>query len=175
VSGGDAHHHDHGQHRDGERDQQAGGAGGLGDAEEVDRGERDDRRDADRAGGRWRGVQAHGQRHRRAAGRLADHEPPAGEVPGELAEPLPPVHVGAAGLGVAGGQPGRAVRVAERDQAGYRERDQQPDPTSGGGGRREHHEHAGAEHRAEADDHGVAQAEAAIEAGGHPPTLRSAG
>ncbi len=67
------------------------------------------------------GVGSEGQRHRRAAGGLADHEAPAGEEPPPRPEPLPAIDVGAAG--------GRVLRgAAPRDHRGCAARDSNSEP-----------------------------------------------
>ena len=92
-----------GDDRDGESgqdqdDDDAGQPRGPGHPAVVDRDEREDGGDGDRTlPRRWRDVGGEGEGHGRAAGRLADHEPPAGQEPPPLAEPLAAVDVGPAG------------------------------------------------------------------------------
>ena len=82
----------------------------------VDRGQRDHGGDGDRPlPGRRDGVGGEGQRHRRAARGLADHEAPAGEEPPPRPEPLAAVDVGAA-----------RGRVARRPAAPRRSRCSRP-------------------------------------------------
>ncbi len=103
-------------------------------------------------------VGADRQRHRHARGRLADDETPAGEVAPGRPESVPGVDVGAATLGVDGGQLGRGGRVAERHHPG----DRQPDEQTGAGGLggwSPCDEHAGADHRSGADHHGIGEAQ----------------
>ncbi len=109
-------------------------------------------------------VRAHGERHRRAGGRLADHEGPAREVAPEVPEPLPPVHVRAARGRVPRGEAGRRGGVAVGDRGGGREPQEQPGTCRVRGGCQSG-EDPGSHHRAESDDHGVAQAERAAQFG----------
>src|SRR5262249_17487170 len=91
------------------------------------------------------------------------HEAPTREEPPEVTEPFPAVDVCAARFRVPRGQAGRAGRVAERDHAGECQRDEQAGTPGEGGGRREHHQHPGAEARAQPDDDGVTYPEPAVE------------
>ena len=75
-------------------------------------------------------IRDHGQCHGRAGRGFADHESPSGEVPPERSEPFPPVDVGAAGIGVAGGETRGGGRVAVGDDR----RDGQSDEQAGAGG-----------------------------------------
>ena len=126
------------------------------------------------AGGRR--VRRERDRHRGAARGLAHDEAPAGEIPPPRAEASPAVRIRAAGGGVGRGKLRGCGRVAERDEGG----DGEPDEQSGARGLRrggEGGEHASADHRAEPDEHGVTQAEAAGERGlgGHEHDDRPVG
>ena len=84
-----------------------------------------DRRDTDEPGVVGPQVGAGGERERDARGGLADDEAPPGEVPPDRPELTTGVHVRAARLGVHGGQLGRGRGVAERDDRGDHEADQE--------------------------------------------------
>ena len=121
-----------------------------------------DRGDADEPGVFGPQVGAGGERDRDARGGLADDEPPPGEVAPERAELATGVHVGAARLGVHGGELRRGGGVAERDGGGDDEADQHAG-SGGVRGRAPGAEHAGADHRAGADGHRVGQPEAPLQ------------
>ena len=90
------------------------------------------------------------QRHRRARRGLPHDERPARQIAPELAEPLPPVHIGPAGRRIAGGEPRRRHGVAVRDDRGQRQPQQQPRP--GRPGRRaQRREDARPDHRPQPD------------------------
>ena len=154
------------QRRDGDRerdqdqcDDDPRQPGGPGDARAVDQREDDDHRGGDgllpAVGG---GVRRERHRHRRAARGLADHEAPAGQEAPPLAEHLAAVEVGAAGARVRRRELRAGRRVAVGDDGRDREAGEQPG-TRGAGRRRERREHARADHRAQPDHHGVAEAE----------------
>ena len=145
---------------------------GLLHADVVDRGQDGDGRDGDRVRLRRPGVVADGERHRRARRRLASDESPSGKIAPELAQPLAAVHITTAGLRVARGQSRRRGRVAVCHDGRHRQTYEQPGARRGRR-RRQRDEYAGSDHRAQADDDGVGQAEAALERrAGHGPTLR---
>ena len=133
------------------------------DAEQVYGGERHDRANGERAGEVGVDVRAERQGDGRAARGLPDHKGPAGEKAPRRPQPLPAVDVGAARVGIEGGEPRRGSGVAVRDDGGDPKADQEP-PTSSRGGRADGREHPGADHRAEPDHDGVEGAEPAREA-----------
>src|SRR5690606_38987600 len=115
------------------------------------------------------------ERHRRAARRLADDEPPPGEVAPPRPEVLAPVDVRAARRRVLRRELRRGRRVRVRDDGGDGEPDEEAGARGRGGGR-ERGEHACPDHRREPDDHGVGRAEPACEGGlvrggGHPHSV----
>ena len=119
----------------------------------------------------WGGIRAERQGHGRATRRLSHDEGPAGQVAPELAEAAPAVDVGPARLRVQGREPSRRGRVAIGDTA----RDDQADEqtrTGRLGSRRERREHSGPEDRAQPDDHGVEEPEAARQRGHRLPPGR---
>ena len=156
--GGERGGDDDGERPEHDGDDDAGEPRRLLHAEQVDGGQRDHRADPERAGQVGVDVGTEGQRHGRAAGGLADHEPPSGEEPPQVAQPLAPVDVGAARRRVERGELRGRRGVAVRHTRGQSQTDEQP--TAGGrGGRADRGEDAGADHRPEADDDRVEGAE----------------
>ena len=135
---------------------------GSGEATEVDQGDGDDCRDPHRSRTLRPQIGADGQRHRRARGDLADHEPPSGEMTPTGAELPAAVHVGTARFRMHGGELGRRRGVAEGDDRGDRQTDEQPTP-GGACRRRPGGEDTGADHGSGTDDHGVVQPEPSLE------------
>ncbi len=136
-------------------------------------GERHDSDDGDRLlPARRRGIGGERQCHRGAARGLADDETPAGGETPPVAESFAAVDVGAARGRVLGGQLCGRRGVAERDDGGDEEADQQAGPGGlrGGG---ERGEDPGADHGAEPDEDGVDGSETAGErrVRGHSGTL----
>ena len=107
-------------------------------------------------------VGAGGESDGDARGRLADDEPPPGEVAPQRTELATAVYVGASRLGVHGGQLRRGCGVAPRHGGGEDEADQHA-RTGGVRSWTPRAEHAGADHRAGADGHGVAHAESPLQ------------
>lgn len=165
--------HHQGEHEKHEQDEDPGQPGGLGDPAQVDHRERDDRRDGERPGGGGHGVRPDGQRHRRAAGGLADDEAEPGQVSPERPELAPAVDVGPARAGVERGELCGRQGVAGGHHRGDRQTGQQQGAGRRGGGG-ECGEDPGAEHGAEPDHDRVAGAEPAGE-GGFAHVVKSAG
>ncbi len=105
-------------------------------------------------------IRAEGQRDGGTGRRLADEEGPAGGKAPPRSEPFSSVDVRAAGCRVDGGELSGRDGVAERHERCDHQTQQQPGAR---GSRRgaERREHAGADHRTQADEHGVAKAEPA--------------
>jgi hypothetical protein len=164
VTGSEQRHHDRGQHHQHDRHDDPVEHGRLLDACVVDRGEHDDRCHGDRVRVRGPGVDADRERHRRARGRLADDEAPAGCVTPERAESLAAVDVGSPRLRVERRKPRRRRRVAVGDDGRDAEADEQARTRRGRRGG-QNDEDAGADHRAEPDRHGVRETEAPLQRG----------
>ena len=162
----DHHHHgrQHGQHH---RHDDPGEQRRLFNPGVVQRGQRHDRGNRDRVRVARPHVVAHGERHGRARGRFADDEAPARGVTPEFAEPLAAVDVGAAGLRIAGGQPGRRRGVAVGDDGRDRQTEEQTRAC-----RRcrrcQCHEDPCADHRPEPDRHRIGGSESPLAAQGRP-------
>lgn len=77
-----------------------------------------------------------------------------------MPQPFSPVDVRPASLWMNGGELSGRGGIAQGDERGDGETQQQPRPGALGG-RLPHDEHPGADHRAEPDDHGVTGAQAA--------------
>ena len=157
--------HDDRQREDRRCNEHSCEAGGARHAAVVDSSERDDRDERKPAlqPGRSRDrIGRERQRHRGARRGLADHEPPPGQEAPPLAEALAAVDVRPAGGRVLRCKLRRRDRVAVRDARRDHEADQQSAPGSRRGGA-ERREDAGADHRAEPDDDGVARSELARE------------
>ena len=151
------------ERRQDQRDDQLREPRGLADPEAVDDGQRHDGGYGQRARARGRQVVSERQRHGGRARDLADHEPPAGQETPDIAEAPPPVDVGASGIGVERGERRRGDGVAVGEGAG----DEQPDQHQVARGPRrrpDRREHAGAHHRAEADEDRVARPQPAGQA-----------
>ena len=99
-------------------------------------------------------IGAHRQRHRRTAGRLADHEPPTGNEPPRRAQLSATIYIGAAGLRVHCRELSARGGVAVGDHRSYRQCQQQAG--AGSCGRRcERGEDTSAQHRPQANHHRV--------------------
>ena len=165
---------DRGERDQRDREQALGDDDGAGQPADVDDRHGRDRCDTDEPCVIGPQVGAGGERDGDARGGLADDESPPGEVAPDRPELATGVHVGAARLGMHGGQLGRGGGVAERDDCGDDETDQ--DAGAGGvGGRAPRAEHAGADHRPGADGHGVEQAQSPLQRRRHRRADRSLG
>ena len=116
---------DRGERRQCDREQALGDGDGAGQPADVDDRHGADRGDADEPRVIGPQVGAGGERERDARGGLADDEPPPGEVAPERAELTAGVDVGAARLRVHRGELGRGGGVAERDDRGDHETDEE--------------------------------------------------
>ena len=153
--------------------------GDDGDAKDREHDTDEDRRHPRRAGhaqardGCHHGDRAHGHRalplsredvgndgecHRRTACDLAGDEAPTGDIAPPRPKALPAVDIRTSGRRIRGGELRRRRGVAVRDDGGNPETDEQR-RTSRLRRRGEHGKHACPDHRAEADDHGIDEAE----------------
>ena len=114
-----------GEHRQRDGQDEAGDGGGAGQPAEVDDGDPGHRRDGDDSLGTRPEIRPDGQGDGGARGRLADDEPPAGQESPDRSELTASVDVRAAGLRVHRGEARRRRGVAQRDDGGDAESDQQ--------------------------------------------------
>ena len=114
-----------GEHRQRDGQDEAGDRGGAGQPAEVDDGDPGHRRDGDDSLRTRPEIRPDGQGDGGARGRLADDEAPAGQESPDRSELTASVDVRAAGLRVHRGEARRRRGVAQRDDGGDAESDQQ--------------------------------------------------